>query len=247
VQEYAAERLGASGGRAEAEGRHGAVYGAYGTDEAMDALDRSGGVERRRALAVELDNVVVACRRAVARGDGEVAAAALRAAWAVLELQGPLQVAVDLATTVLRLPALPPGTRAGASTVLGGALDASGRGAEARAHYDAALAVHREVGNRRGEGIVLGSLGVLHADQGRMDEARACFGAGEALLRQVGDPASLGIHLCGRARMERAEGRVEAARATLAEAAALALQVHAGPDSELGRALALARAAVEGS
>ena len=43
---------------------------ANGADEALRALDRHGGVARRRALALELDNLVATVRRAVARGDG---------------------------------------------------------------------------------------------------------------------------------------------------------------------------------
>ena len=57
--------------------RHGRVLRARSArDEAIEALSRHGGVRRRRALALELDNLVAACRRAVARGDGAMAAAA---------------------------------------------------------------------------------------------------------------------------------------------------------------------------
>src|SRR4029453_11799979 len=38
---------------------------------------------------------------------------------------------------------------------LGNCRFTQGRMAEARAHYEAALAIHREVGNRRREGVVL--------------------------------------------------------------------------------------------
>ena len=58
---------------------------------------------------------------------------------------------------------------------------------EARAHYDAALTVAREVGDRRREGIVLCNLGILHREQGRMDEARAHYDAALAVAREVGD------------------------------------------------------------
>ena len=92
VREYAWEKLKASGPAAEeaAETRHGKYFACFGTEEALEALFRHGGGRRRRALALELDNLVAACRRAVGRGDGNVAVATYRAAWEVVELQGPL-------------------------------------------------------------------------------------------------------------------------------------------------------------
>ena len=76
-------------GETPAEERHGRYFAGFGTNEALEALSLHGGVKRRRALALELDNLVAACRRAVGRGDGETAVAAYRAAWEVLALQGP--------------------------------------------------------------------------------------------------------------------------------------------------------------
>ena len=50
----------------------------------------------------------------------------------------------------------------------------------------AALAIAREVGNRRHQGFLLVSLGIHHSDQGRMDEARTDYEAG-LVAREVGD------------------------------------------------------------
>lgn len=52
--------------------------------------------------------------------------------------------------------------------------------AEARAH--AVLAMHRAAGDRRGEGIVLSQLGLVHAERGEMDAAAACWTAALAHL-----------------------------------------------------------------
>ena len=73
IHEYAARSLRRAGLRRNeaAEERHGRYFARFGTEEALEALFRHGGVRRRRALALELDNLVTACRRAVARGDGE--------------------------------------------------------------------------------------------------------------------------------------------------------------------------------
>ena len=46
----------------------------------------------------ELDNLVVACRRAAARGDADMAASALEGAWAGLSLRGPFRVGIELAS-----------------------------------------------------------------------------------------------------------------------------------------------------
>ena len=101
IHEYAAEKLDAERRRARARGARSATAGtspASARDEALEALSRHGGVARRRALALELDNLVAACRRAVARGDGAIAVAAYRAAWEVLDSRGRSPLASRSAT-----------------------------------------------------------------------------------------------------------------------------------------------------
>ena len=115
---------------------------------------------------------------------------------------------------------------------------------EARAHYDAALAIVREVGDRRTEGTFLGKLGALELRLGRCEEAQAAFARGELLLREVGERLELGKLLCRRGDLERTGGDLAAARSCLAEVEALAAAIHAGPDSELGRELAKLRQAL---
>jgi hypothetical protein len=118
---------------------------------------------------------------------------------------------------------------------------------EAREHHERALSINREVGDRRGEGVVLGSLGALHAREGRDDEARAAFAAGERLLREVGDKVELGKLLCTRGVAETGWGESAAARAALEEATSLAEAAGAGPDSGLGKDLARLREVLAGS
>ena len=62
--------------------------------------------------------------------------------------------------------------------------------------------IHREVGDRRSEGIALGNLGVLHLEQGRMEEAREALARGEAILPDQDDRVELGKFLCTRAELE---------------------------------------------
>ena len=113
---------------------------------------------------------------------------------------------------------------------------------EALRHYQDALAIHREVGARRNEGVVLGELGELHARAGRAGDAHCALAEGERLLRDVGDPLALGGLLCTVARLERGEGNLEAAAATLADAESCAAEAAAGAGSGLGQAIARLRA-----
>ena len=83
---------------------------------------------------------------------------------------------------------------------------------------DQALALHRAVGNRRGEGGALGILGALLAAEGNVAEARAAFASGEALLREGEFRFELIELLCRRGHAELAAGDAAAARATLAAA-----------------------------
>ena len=129
---------------------------------------------------------------------------------------------------------------------LGTVYEKLGRFEEARTHYESALLSARGLGDRRSEGQFLGALGLLHAREARFDEARRCLDHGEALLADAGDTASLGVLLCNRAEAELcAQRRAEASQA-LASAQQLAGTVAAGPESELGRALARAKAALDG-
>jgi predicted ATPase/class 3 adenylate cyclase/Tfp pilus assembly protein PilF len=212
VQQYAAQQLDASGGRADAEVRHGALFAICGTYEAIDALDRPGRVTLRRALTLELNNLVAASRRAVARRDGAVAVSTLRGAWEVLSLRGPYGVAAGLAAEVLGLE-LAPVDRARAARCCGMALVSLGRMDEAPAYLDAALTLAREVGDHRLEGSVLRDLGGLHQHQGRMDEARVHYDAALTLAREIGDRRLEGTVLGNLGNTHQNLGRMDEARA----------------------------------
>jgi len=62
------------------------------------------------------------------------------------------------------------------------------------------------------------------------------------MLRAISDRLSLGVLLCGRAEAAQLSGDLGAARDAFAEAESLAKAIGAGPDSELGLALARFRA-----
>jgi len=83
-----------------AERRHGEWFAQLGTPASLMALTQRRGRVMRRRLEVDLENVVAAARRAIARGDGEVATACALAARRVYEEQGPVQAAEDLLAAV---------------------------------------------------------------------------------------------------------------------------------------------------
>jgi hypothetical protein len=81
-----------------------------------------------------------------ARGDVDMAVRSLEGAWAVVELRGPFQVGVDLASLVRAIPEIRTAAAARVDYVAGRALDFSGNGREARVRFEASLSGAREVG-----------------------------------------------------------------------------------------------------
>ncbi|MBC7480519.1 MAG: tetratricopeptide repeat protein [Rhizobacter sp.] len=210
IYEYAVEKLGASGAEAHerAEERHGRYFAGFGSEASLQAFVRHGGVRRLRALALELDNLVAACRRAVRRQDGETAVATYRAAWEVLDQQGPFALGDSLGAQVLGLPGISTGLRATAGATRALALWRSGHVDEASAAFDQALGDARALVGRRLEWRVLAGLGNLRREQGRSDEARSLYQAALALLREAGDRQAEGSVMANLANLhaERGEG-----------------------------------------
>ena len=215
IHDYASEKLEASRPDATraAQARHVEYFARFGSEEALDALVQHGGVKRRHALALELDNLIAACRRAGARGDGERAVATYRAAWEVLEMQGPFTLAAELGEQVLALDGLAPATLATASWTRGLVAWRTGRLNDAEKWLEQALALSREAGDRRREGSFLGSLGNVYQEQGRFDEARESHGFALAIHREFGNRRAEGTTLGNLANAHFAQGRLDEARA----------------------------------
>jgi len=219
VKEYAAEHLRAEGrfpgsgpsALAAAEARHSGYFARLGEKRAVERA------------CVEIDNLVAACRRAAARGAAEESAGALEGAWAALRLRGPFSVGVELASAVSGTPSLGAAARAIAERVAGSALEASGRVAEARTHFEAALAFAREARDARCEARVLANLANLHTrSDGRVEEARAFHARALALARELGDQDLECNVLNGLGSLEQHLGRIEESRARWEAALALA-------------------------
>ena len=183
VQVYAAEHL-------ETEGRYAGSGPQAMAAAQMRAIAWFGALGPIRAIqgrCADLDNLVTACRRAVALGDGDSAAGALDGAWDALRVRGPFETGVELAESVCGMLGLNDRAAAHAQSVLGHALVVCGRLGPARAVFDRALACAVATGDRPCEAWVTFRLGLLHFDQGRMDDARAHYVAAMQLARELGE------------------------------------------------------------
>jgi len=183
VQAYAAEHL-------QTEGR----YAGSGPQAMAAAQMRAiawfaalGPIRAIQGRCADLDNLVTACRRAMAFGDSDSAAGALDGAWDALSLRGPFETGVELAESVCAMLGLNDRAAAHAQSVLGHALVVCGRLGPARAAFDKALACAVATRDRPCEAWVTFRLGVLHFDVGRMGDARAHYVAAMQLARELGE------------------------------------------------------------
>jgi tetratricopeptide (TPR) repeat protein len=187
IHEYATEKRrlhGLEGERALL--RHGRCFAALGSDAAIEALAMHGGMQRQQALRQELDNLLLACRRAVTRGDGEVAVACYRASWEVLALQGPFGVAVTLGAEVLAMKDLDVQLAETARLIQSEALIRVGAAEGMEAALAQALDRVRAVGDRRLEGRILTRIGNIRLWEGRPGDAHADYAAALDCFRDVG-------------------------------------------------------------
>ena len=167
VQEYAAEHLRTAG-----------RYPSSGPDALAAALQRHGACfanwpppRNGAAPTLETENLIVACRRAVARGDADIAVATLEHAWTALQLHGPFSAGVDLGRAARALAGLTAAQRAGSDIVVGMALDATGQVDAARVVLEAALPLARSANDLRLQTRARIGLGTLHANEARADQA----------------------------------------------------------------------------
>jgi tetratricopeptide (TPR) repeat protein len=89
---------------------------------------------------------------------------------------------------------------------------------QARSHYERALAIASEVGDRRWEGNGRSNLGLLYQEQGRGAEARAQFDIALSTAREVGFVRLAYVVLCNLGILLTAEGRLAEAVQHLEEA-----------------------------
>ncbi len=222
VQAYAAEHLanptshsrsGPAALRA-AELRHARWYASLGPERAV------------QASCADMDNLVVACRRCVASSEAELAAQALRGAWAAISLCGPLNAGLELARSVCDMPGLLGPHAALAHGALAAALEACGQPEQAGACYDKALLLARKHTVNDCEAEVLTRRGTWRSGVGRSAEARDDLHAALELATRL-DAALLQCSaLNGLGNLEYELGRLDLARAHYLQALGLAQRQH---------------------
>ena len=214
IHEYAAEKLRTSGETAAraTETRHGGYFARFGTDQAIEALFRHEGEARRRALVLELDNLVAACRRAAGRADGEAAVATYRAIWEVLELRGPFNLGTVLGSQVLAIETVDASLRAAALLTRARVARRVGRMQEAATYLEQAQTLAREAGDRHREASVLTSTGILLRELGRTKESLAHYEQAVAAYREVGDRHAEGGVLGNLGNLHAEQGMMQEAR-----------------------------------
>jgi predicted ATPase/class 3 adenylate cyclase len=185
LREYAAEHLRTEGrypgsgpdAQTAAEARHGNFFASLG----HRAVEAAG--------TVEVDNLVAACSRAVERGDGSVAARALAGAWILLQMRGPLRVAVELARAASAVAGVEGAARVEVDLVLGSALRLCGSVAEGRRHIEAAVAQAAGMADRMLLARGQRALGVLLAQSGEFEAAQALYLPALATFREFDERA----------------------------------------------------------
>lgn len=225
IHAYASAKLAVEAAATERTARaHGAYFARFGASDAIRSLSSHGGVALRRVLALELDNLVAACRRAVMRHEPEVALPCYRAVWCVLELHGPFALSVALGEQLLALPGLDAAMRSAAGMICGTTYWRSGHSAQAEAMLTRALDAAREAGARREEANLLNSLGNVQRETGRMTEASANFDRALEASREIGDRRveaivlqNVGVFLGEHGRIQEKRGHCEAALAIFRE------------------------------
>ena len=218
VREYAAEHLRTAGryvgsgplARIGAERRHGAFFASLDPK----IVDLPSGIE--------LDNMITACRRAVVRHDGGIAAKALSAVWRPLRLRGPFQVGVELSRAVRAMKGLDDYARVESDLVGGIALQLCGSITEAKDQLTAASTGARRLGLRELEVRALQGLAMVQAQSGLMDEANTCYEIAMNLVRESDDPALRCGLLNGLGSFRESLGRAAEARDLYAAGLALA-------------------------
>ncbi len=235
VRQFAAEQAGDAAPAAET--RHGEWFRWLGDADALDALEARGTSAGLHEVVGVRAELVLACRRALDRGDAVVASGTLEALLAVARFRGPILGYRDLLQRTLALPGLEDEARA--FLLLAGA-----EGEMRAGRWTSALSTLDRVDPWPGAGAVLEAT--LQCGRARAlvhSDLKAAVDAGRAAVEaatDADDPTLRGrCHLALGAAL-RSAGETKACRSVLETALDLAkasrdLRTEAGALNELGR------------
>ncbi len=198
VQEYARERLEASGERETVRRRHAAYYLAL-AEQAEPQLYRADQRAWQDRLETEHGNLRAALRWSMAGGEGEpdIGLRLVGALWRFWWQRGYLSEGRRWLTALLEATAAAPPDAARARALHGAARLAYGQGDYARAATlaDQSLALSRALGSVSGSALALSLLGIIATDQGQYERAAALSEESLALFQRIGNAAWAGTVL----------------------------------------------------
>ncbi len=226
IHEYAQAKCRAAGPAHElaAMQRHARCFAEYGSEDRLALLRRAGGVQRRHALVLDLDNLVVACRRAAQHGWADAAVATFLTAWEVLDHRGPFALGVELGQAVFALDA-DDALRARAGASLARALQSIGRTEDAERLLRSALALPAVARLPEHEGRLRGHLGNLLRMTGRPELAMQELGSAMAIQKARGDRGAMRHLLATVGQLHNEQGRGAQALAVYEETLVIAREL----------------------
>jgi predicted ATPase/tetratricopeptide (TPR) repeat protein len=167
--------------RASDEARHAAWFDQYGHRDALEALHRRGGEERRQKLPLVLDDLVAAARRTGAAG-------AALAAWVILRDNGPVELALELLQAALAFGR--PERRVEVQIELAAALQAMGRAEQGHAALQEVLTLDDA---HPGKVRALVVKATLYRVKNRLAEAHQLLARALELAQHRGDEWELAV------------------------------------------------------
>jgi predicted ATPase/class 3 adenylate cyclase len=217
VRQYAKERLLESGGGDIVRDRHLDYYLAL-AEKAEPELVGARQVDWLRILAHEHDNLRSALEWSLGQAQSSMGlrlCGALQRFWMT---RGHVSEGREWCSRVLSAPGSSPRSATRAKTLNGAGLLAYHQldYAAARAYHEDALAIRRELGDRKGEAASLNNIGIVALDQGDTASARAMHEQSLQIAREIGNRNGMARSL-GNLSMVAMEQRDFAAARPLAE------------------------------
>ncbi|MBI3369879.1 MAG: tetratricopeptide repeat protein [Burkholderiales bacterium] len=189
-----------------AEARHAEYFAALGPKRAIEHA------------CIELDNLVRACRWAVAQGEGELAARLLRGASAAIELRGPFRTLQELAESARALSTLDSRSRLEVTLAAASAHVLCGASAPAASLFEAAVALARDSDGGANQARAYKGLADLRALAGQASEAERLYGLALAAARSARDAYLECRVLNGLGAFHESHGRFDLARQSYEQA-----------------------------
>ncbi|MBX2802195.1 MAG: tetratricopeptide repeat protein [Myxococcales bacterium] len=191
--------------------RHGAFFASLWPEAEAAVSGAQDGGEVRRVLTADLDNLVSACLRAVARADHATAVPCLAAAWEVLRFAGPVTAIIPLAEDVLAITGLHDAQELVVRRILADATKVHGPIETSLSHARQCVTLAQTVGDVREEAYARIGVGGLHWQQGELNDAEAHYRTALEQSRAHGIHVSIASALCNLAQIFEARGDLPSA------------------------------------